>query len=430
MERRSRPLRENDDAVIARLLHADGREETVVARWLIGCDGSHSAVRHGLGLPFEGAAYEEAFVLGDFVGDWELPNDHAHTFLAPDGGVAAIPLPGPRRWRLVADAAIERPTPDDFADLLRARGAPTFAIRESDWIAPFRIHRRIVRRYRVGRVFLAGDAAHIHSPLGGQGMNTGIQDAFNLAWKLALVESGRGRALLLDSYEAERRPIGAATLQGTDFITRAMTLRHPAAQEIRNRLASFLGGMEVVQKRLLEQVSEISVGYRHSPIVGEWRPSVGSATVDRRVGEGPTVSDWVSFGAGSRPEWRAPHVAADGCPALSLFDRLATTLLLFDGRAPTEAGYENLALIARRARSRWGSAVKPLIIVPHAERPAELANEDGVVLDPRGALHRGYGAGSECLFVVRPDGYVGFRCMPARWEPLAAHLDTLLCASS
>jgi 2-polyprenyl-6-methoxyphenol hydroxylase-like FAD-dependent oxidoreductase len=418
---------QDESGVTATLADVDGREEKVRAGWLVGCDGAHSTVRHTLGLPFEGLPYDELFVLGDFIMDWALPDDEAHSFLAPDGGLVAIPLPGHGRWRLVGDAPIEHPTLSDFTRLLQARGAPPAKLSEGGWIASFRVHRRIVPRYRVGRVFLAGDAAHIHSPIGGQGMNTGIQDAFNLAWKLSLVDAGEGRPVLLDSYEPERRPVAAATLQGTDLATRVVTLRNPVAREVRDRLAAFLSGLEVVQKRILAQASEIAVGYRSSPIVGESRQPLRSATVDKRVGEGPTVADWVAFGIAPRPGDRAPDVTIDDSKTLfPLLGRLGMTVLLFDGSAPTPEGYANLASIAQRAKARWGALVDSFIVVPRPDRPTELSGEERVLLDPRAALHRRYGAGSECLYVIRPDGYVGFRGLPATWEALEAYLGKLL----
>jgi 2-polyprenyl-6-methoxyphenol hydroxylase-like FAD-dependent oxidoreductase len=416
-------LAQDDRGVRATLVHAGGREEIVETPWLVGCDGAHSAVRHSLDLPFEGIAYDEAFALADVRLDWPLPDDESHAFLGPEGVIVGIPLPAQGAWRLVTDAAIENPTLDDFARILAARGAPPAKLSDASWIAPFRIHRRIVPKYRTGRVFLAGDAAHIHSPVGGQGLNTGVQDAFNLAWKLALVHQGRAAEGILDSYEAERRPVAAVTLQGTDLATRVVTLRHPLAQSVRNHLASFLTSLEAVQKRVGERASELAVNYRKSPIVGEARPHVGRATVDRRVGESPTVLDWMAFGSAPHAGDRAPDVCID--EERTLFPCIAhraMTLLLFDGQAATPEGYANLVSIARRARERWGALVESWIVVPKREAPKEL-EDMRVLADPSGAVHRRYGAGSECLYLVRPDGYIGFRCQPAAWEAIAGHLD-------
>lgn len=419
-------LSQDADAVTATLEHAGGRVESVRVPWLLGCDGSHSTTRKALGLPFDGVPYEESFVLADVRIGWDMPDDEAHAFIAPDGAMAAFPLPK-GRWRLVGEAALEAPTVEDVGRLLRERGAPKAEVRDAGWIAPFRIHRRIVPRYREGRVFLAGDAAHIHSPVGGQGMNTGMQDAYNLAWKLALVVSGAAREDLLESYDAERRPIAAATLQSTDLATKVVTLRNPVAREVRNRLAPLLASLDVVQKRLLAQASEIAVGYRGSPIVDERRSSVARATVGKRVGEQPTLADWVGFGGAPHAGDRAPDVTIDDATTLfSLLRHTRSTLLLFDGAAPTPEGYANLADIARKTQARWGAHVDAWIVVPRRGRPKELEGVDRVVLDAKGALHRRYGAGSECLYLLRPDGYVGFRAQPASWAALEEHLESIL----
>jgi 2-polyprenyl-6-methoxyphenol hydroxylase-like FAD-dependent oxidoreductase len=419
-------LIQDADGVTATLEHAGGRVETTRADWLVGCDGAHSATRHALGLPFEGVAYDEAFVLGDVRIAWELPDDETHAFISKDGLIAALPLPR-GKWRLVADADLPRPTVDDLARLLQERGAPRAQLSDAGWIAPFRIHRRIVPQYRTGRVFLAGDAAHIHSPVGGQGMNTGIQDAHNLGWKLALVAQGHAPESLLDSYDPERRPIAAATLQSTDLATKVITLRNPVIREVRNRLAPMLSSLEVVQKRMLSQASEIAVGYRGSPIVDEHRSSVARATVGMRVGEKPTLADWVGFGGAPHPGDRAPDVEVDDTTSVhGLLRHTRSTLLLFDGAAPTPEGYANLADIAKRVRERWPADIESWIVVPRRGRPGELAGEERVLLDARGVLHRRYGGGSECLYLIRPDGYVGFRSQPASWSALEEHLASIL----
>jgi len=419
-------LSQDAGGVTATLDHAGGKVEIAQAAWVVGCDGAHSTVRHAVGLPFEGTAYEEEFVLGDMRIGWALPDDEGHAFLSPDGGIVALPMPR-GRWRLIAEASIPEPTLGDFTELLRRRGAPEHELRDPGWMAAFHIHRRLVPHYRKGRVFLAGDAAHIHSPVGGQGMNTGMQDAFNLAWKLALVEAEAAREALLESYEPERRNVAEGTIEGTDLATRVVTLRNPVARGIRNRLAGVLSGLEVIQKRMLAQASETAVGYRTSPIVDQAQTSLARATVGVRVGEQPTLADWVGFGGAPHPGDHAPDVAInDETHLFDLIRHTRSTLLLFDGAAPTPEGYENLSSIARRVRERWDAHVAVWIVVPRRAAPAQLQNTEDVLLDPRSALHRRYGAGSECLYLIRPDGYVGFRSQPATWKALEEHLSLIL----
>lgn len=229
------------------LRHQDGREERVWARYLAGCDGAHSTVRKTAGISFEGDAYLQDFMLGDVEIDGPLVSDAIHSFAVGRGVAMFFPLGSPATWRVIAmsgaDARSKRGTRDGAS---APRGLPEtattsalpleelqaivdgatgggFALRDPAWLTHFRLHHRQAAHYRAGRVFLAGDAAHIHSPVGAQGMNTGIQDAWNLAWKLALVTRGSAVEALLESYEAERWPVGRRLLSYTDRAFRLFT---------------------------------------------------------------------------------------------------------------------------------------------------------------------------------------------------------------
>jgi hypothetical protein len=278
-------------------------------------------------------------------------------------------------------------------------------------------------------VFLAGDAAHIHSPLGGQGMNTGVQDAHNLAWKLALVVRGEGRARLLDSYHAERHGIGAALLRSTDMATRVATLRHPVARAVRDSVASFLASLEVVQERLTRSTAELDLSYAKSPIVAERRPGL----LDARWGaaesaEDPNLRAWRRFAAAPAAGARLPDAEIIEAESRqkrllsSVLDGRVHTLLLFDGRAATDAGYRHLDWLARRVRSDYGELVRVHIVVPRAERPVALDWDGGLLLDPEGELEDKLGASAECLYLVRPDLYVGYRSQPADEAGLMEYL--------
>jgi len=448
VERRTRltALAQDEGGVRATL---DGGREEVRARWLLGCDGAHSTVRHALDLAFDGAPYDSVWLAADVAMDSVLPDDEFHAFLSPEGALAIFPLPSPSRARIIYDrpgeaatagapaagkpaapSTVAPPTLEEVQVAFSARTRLRATLSDPRWLAGFRIHRRIASSFRKGRVFLAGDAAHIHSPLGGQGMNTGIQDAYNLAWKLALVARGVARPSLLDSYQAERHPVAAATLQGTGLATQLVTLRHPAARWARDRLAEVLSGVEVVQQRALRSATQVAVGYRKSPIVAEHRGSLIAARLGRGGPEQPSFAEWLDFGAAPRPGDRAPDARYDG--DRRLFDLLRGTrhtLLLFDGADATPAGYRALTSIADRVRQRLGDHVTPHIIVPRTKRPAELAWDGSVVLDPEGVMHQRYGAAAECLYLVRPDGYVGFRSQPADIGTLDAYLSRIFAVA-
>lgn len=432
---------QDEHGVDATLVHADGREEAVRAAWLVGCDGAHSTVRHALELPFEGSTYEIRIIQADVRVDlpMEVEDDEAVLFFGPEALVGLLPLPGKHRYRMLAP----RPPGDEmeatlenFRALMARVGPPEAVVDDPAWMIAFRLHCRMVGRYRTGRVFLAGDAAHIHSPAGGQGMNMGIQDAFNLAWKLALVQRGVGQPVLLDSYHAERHPVAAATLAGTDAATSGLafnvSLRNSVALELRNQLVGFVTGLGFARRKLSRTASMLDVRYEASPITGQDRPTLlGTRMLGGGNDETPTVRDWFHFGHGPGPGERAPDVRMDeereDSPRLfEVLDPRLHTLLLFDGATASEVGYRGFVELAARLAARFPGLVAVRIVVPHDERPAALAGWSGeVVLDAAGAVHERYGARSECLYLVRPDGYVGYRSQPADLGKLLAYLERI-----
>lgn len=415
---------QDDDGVRARVRTADGLAG-IRARYLVGADGAHSKVREVLGIPFEGASYEERLVQADVRIEWPVPmdDDEMIAFLHPDGPLGCFPLFTDGRFRLVAllPPGVEREaTLATFQALAEERAMPGVKVSDPAWMVPFRIHCRMVPRYRDRRVFLAGDAAHIHSPAGGQGMNTGIQDAFNLAWKLALVVRAAARPELLDSYDAERRPIARAILDATDQATRrgaaAIRLRHPLAVGLRNQLMGLVTSLHVVREKVTETLSMLGHGYEGSPIVAQDRTSAWNANVVGGDAEHPTLVDWAAFGDGPAPGARV---------ARRFEDRRSPrhSLLLFDGAASTEAGYANLERIARRVRARHGAHVDVAVVLPGGRRPSGFAPDCPILDDEGGALHQYFGARSECLYLIRPDGHVAYRSQPADEGKLAAYLE-------
>jgi 2-polyprenyl-6-methoxyphenol hydroxylase-like FAD-dependent oxidoreductase len=431
---------QDGQGVEAVLVHADGRQETVRAAYMVGCDGAHSTVRHGLELPFEGSTYEVRIIQADVRVQLPVPveDDEAVVFFGEGAVVGLLPLPGPQRYRMLVPRGPgdeTEATLANFQEVFAKVGPPGAVVDDPAWMIAFRLHCRMVGQYRVGRVFLAGDAAHIHSPAGGQGMNMGIQDAFNLAWKLALVHTGRARPELLDSYHAERHPVAAAILAGTDTATSGLAfnlgLHSATALELRNRAVGFATSLGFVRRKLSRAASMLDIHYANSPIVGQDRPSLlGARMLGKRVDESPSVGDWFHFGHGPAPGDRAPDVfdaeTEDSPRFFAALDPRLHTLLLFDGASASEAGYLGFIELAARLEARFPGLIAVRIIVPHDERPAALAGWAGqVVIDAGGLVHERYGARSECLYLVRPDGYVGYRCQPADPALLLAYLERI-----
>lgn len=277
------------DAVCATLRHADGQEEMLEADWLIGCDGAHSVVRHGLGLTFEGSTTDADWVLADVqLQGLPYPDHEITTFWHRDGVLAVFPI-SPGRYRVIADvdasggAETGAPTLERVQQLIDRRGPGGIVAHDPVWLSSFCINERIVDAYRQGRVFVAGDAAHVHSPAGGQGMNTGMQDAFNLAWKLALTCRGVAHPHLLGSYDLERRAIGHLVLRNAARFTEVAMLRNPIAQQLRNLVAHLMIGLPAVRQAMAASMAEVSIGYRDSPLNGPEAPGLQPRPGERLV---------------------------------------------------------------------------------------------------------------------------------------------------
>ena len=259
---------EQDDCVIA-TLDRKGESIELRASFVVGCDGAHSAVRHLLNLPFEGAEYEDSFMLADIETNQTLPADEMQLCPSESGPVAIFPMSTTRR-RIVAiieSTEGDAPSLDLVRRVLAQRAPRGIEAQALHWSSYFRIHHRQVAQLRVGRMFIAGDAAHIHSPFGGQGMNTGLHDVWNLAWKLDLVLHAHGNEELLKSYSAERRPVIKQVIETTDFLTKAMGTPSKLAQALRDAVIPMVSRLAPFQHAFVRRLSELGIAYRGSPIV-------------------------------------------------------------------------------------------------------------------------------------------------------------------
>jgi len=315
-------FRELGDGIEASV-RAPGGEYPVRCRYLVGCDGAHSAVRRGARIPFEGASYAQDFMLADLDLEWEQPKDRFMAFLDGDGFLALFPLRD--QVRLVSARGTYRedapePTLADFRALVERLVPYPARVSRPTWMARFHLHHRIARRFRTGRVLLAGDAAHIHSPVGGQGMNTGIQDAWNLGWKLAwALRAPRAADLLLDSYHEERHPVGRTLLATTDAAFDFVAGQTLLPRAVRSAVLPWLLPLVESSERLLRigayRISQLGIHYRGSPLCGPDAGADGS-------GAGPRAGD------------RVPDVEVDGRSLHAQLDPLGPTLLCVGGAAP------------------------------------------------------------------------------------------------
>jgi 2-polyprenyl-6-methoxyphenol hydroxylase-like FAD-dependent oxidoreductase len=268
-------FKESSDVVTCTLARADGSEEKVEASWLIACDGAHSTVRHQLGMSFEGSTMLKDWILADLHLEGMQGPPEGNIYWHALGMLAVFPLGG-SRYRVIADVGESNsnaigenrvPTLEQVQQILDARGPRGLAASNPVWMSGFTINERKVADYRAQRVFLAGDAAHVHSPDGCQGMNTGMHDAFNLAWKLSLASRGLCAAEpLLASYSPERSAVAKLVLEQTGRTTAIAVMKGEARQTIRNHVASLVFGMAPVRHAMANMLSEVSVGYPDSPL--------------------------------------------------------------------------------------------------------------------------------------------------------------------
>jgi 2-polyprenyl-6-methoxyphenol hydroxylase-like FAD-dependent oxidoreductase len=358
------------------LRHADGREEILETPWLIGCDGAHSTVRKQLGLEFKGSTQPSDWMLADaHLSDVPHPEETSAYWHA-EGVLIIFPI-SPGRFRVIADVGVTdpknlRPDPTlaDVQAVLDRRGPGGIKISDPIWLATFHINERKVADYQRGRVFLAGDAAHIHSPAGGQGMNTGIQDACNLAWKLALVARGTCAANpVLESYSPERSGVGDQVLKAAGRFTSIAIVQGEWKQSLRNHLASLLLGFAPFRKLVVNAAEELSIGYPASPLNAHAKDHDGAA----QHGHAPHEGDRAPVAAGEIP------VGAGPTPRFAIFTE------------PTADAKKHFASLA----AHYPSLLEPALRLPFA---------------------------ANGLWLVRPDGYVALATTAADWPDLEDYL--------
>jgi 2-polyprenyl-6-methoxyphenol hydroxylase-like FAD-dependent oxidoreductase len=384
-------LVEESDDVVAQLQNREGQGQEVRCRWLVGCDGAHSTVRHLLNLNFEGSKFPQTFLLADLDVSWDLPRGPMYRFNQTAGkhqgtSLVAVPVHGlPQRYRLSmmvpespggsAQDAAEETAPPNLGEIAE-RMTPLLPVgtRLSGlrWSSRYRVSHRIVPAYSKGRVFLAGDSAHIHPPVGGQGMNTGLQDAHNLAWKLTLAARDIAAPGLLESYSAERRPVGLDVVENT-----SRALNDVIAQKIN------LPGIRETQ---------LLIGYRNSGIVADERkgidpalPSAGDRAVDVAELRRPFVAHTL----------RLRNLIGDG----------KHLLLGYIGNDPQQldllADLFDLLKAATGNQAAGFAITAPGQTLPVQERVP-------VLTDAGGQFRSTYGATPGMVWLIRPDGHIGW----------------------
>ena len=379
-------LRQEATHVTATLQDASGNRREVDVNFVAGCDGSHSAVRRLCGIEFPGDNYEHTFFVADTEATGPMRPSELNVYLWRDGFHLFFPMRGQNRWRVIGILPKVFRGRDDvkFEDLepaIKREAGTDVDFVACHWFSTYRIAHRAAARFRSGRCFLLGDAAHIHSPAGGQGMNTGLQDAYNLGWKLALVVKDRAAATFLDSYEQERRPVALRLLQTTDRAFQILISDRWWGSILRTtivaRLAALAMHVETIRKLAFRTISQLAVSYPHSEL---------SKNVEGDADRGPI--------AGDRFPWL--HIAlAEHGQATDLFKLLDDTrfnVLVFGNHA---------------ASGQVAPAIADLVCV-HAipdttenRRATSAAN----ITWPT-------------FYLLRPDGHVGLKGGQLQWADL------------
>ncbi|MES2141279.1 MAG: FAD-dependent monooxygenase [Pseudomonadota bacterium] len=377
-----------------------GEIKLVTCAYIIGCDGAHSTVRHTLNFSFEGAAYKQSFILADATINWSFPYDKFLFFLAKQGIFVHIPLTKnfsrimlARRLGTYAEEKLPPPTIPEIELAAQQIAKASIKLINPIWMSQFHLHHRGVQTYYHGRAFLAGDAAHIHSPVGGQGMNTGIQDATNLAWKLGLVLKKRGSNKILNTYETERHRIGKILLNTTDRFFSFMTTKNFLVSLLRNLLLplfiKFLFSKKSTEKRLFWFMSQLNIHYHTNPFIYEFIEDA-----DNTFKKGPCAG------------YRAPDASFNSSTLFTLLQKKPMHLLLF-GHKKLDVNYLEKLKALENIYIDW-------LQVHHFT--VSLANQN---------LFQRYGVTSSASYVIRPDGYIGFRSFGSDLTLVENYLKTL-----
>lgn len=393
---RERPLtgfRQDRDGVVAQVGGPGGDVEVIRAAWMVGADGGRSTVRRTLGVPFSGDSLEETIVLADVLVDWDLPADRLYSWFNADGALLAFPFTEPERWRITAalspaetaDGRFVENSVDRFTELYRRRtGDTSTRFRDMQGFSVYRVNQRLADQYRRGRVLLAGDAAHVHTPAGGFGMNTGIQDAYSLGWRLALAVRG-GDERLVDEYERERRPVAEALLGSTNGLQRLYGIRHRTAQRARDTLLQFLLDLGPLRRAFFARAGQLDITYS----TARGLPWSTGARVGDRAPDGPART-WPGGGV------------------TRLHDHLRgtqPTLVVLEGH-PAGRGHRDLAVLNALAGQVAASGT-PVVRVVAAGSTVATSPVSGVTLvDGQDVLHRRFGTTAPTAVLIRPDGHI------------------------
>jgi 2-polyprenyl-6-methoxyphenol hydroxylase-like FAD-dependent oxidoreductase len=403
-------LRQDVDGVTCDLRRPDGTTETITVGWLAGCDGARSIARHKLPVDFTGLTEDSGFILADAKVLNGPTDDSMLLSSGPHGPVIIFPVK-PGVWRFFglrehSDDHSE-PTLEEIQRHVDHAGLPHLRLFDPEWLSYFGVNERVASRNRVGRVFLLGDASHIHSPAGGQGMNTGMQDAFNLGWKLKLLTSGQGDVdAIAESYFAERHPVAEKVVQQTSRLLHFGIMNNPVVRGAKKVILPILSQLEPFKKRAAFELSGLGLSYPAGPLIEKDSPALSLHYV-------------LAPGSLARP---VPVDKAGS--SVSLWRELlhpGHSLLLFSGPSPSE---KTAASISARIDEFQNLLVRCFVIW-NAEAAPSIWQRESPLLDPRGEAHARYSLREPGWYLVRPDQYIAARGLDSELSLLRNYLQKI-----
>jgi 2-polyprenyl-6-methoxyphenol hydroxylase-like FAD-dependent oxidoreductase len=395
------------DAVICELQGINGDLETITVGWLAGCDGARSIARHSIPVDFAGMTEETGFILADAKVSSGLPDDSIVFSSGPHGAVVIFPVKS-GVWRFfglrVDSNDRSQPTLQEMQRHVDDAGLSHVRLFDPEWLSYFAVNERVASRNRVGRIFLLGDASHIHSPAGGQGMNTGLQDAFNLGWKLKLLASGQGDAeAIAESYFAERHPVALKVVRETSRMLHFAIISNPVVRAAKKVILPIVSELEPFKKGAALELSGLGISYCPGPLIER----------DSRA---------FSHHAGLAPGSLARHVEVHKAgSSVSLWRELLHpnhTLLLFSGPSPSDKATTEISASINEFQS---PSLRCLVVWRAGVAPSAWIGDE-ILLDPDGNAHSRYGLKELGWYLIRPDQYIAARGLQAELSQLRDYL--------
>lgn len=379
-------VKQENNTVITTIKFPNNKTETIKSDWLIACDGANSKVRESCGIFFPGEDLSEQFMVADANMDSFMLNNEIHVFFDKGTVCGVFPM-GHNSFRINANLHQDAPRKNfidkEVREIISERTYGDYNIHAVSWISPFWIHSRVVDQMRHGSIFLAGDAAHVHSPAGGQGMNAGLQDSYNLAWKLALVINGDANENLLDSYQSERHPVINKIVNQSEKLTK-MALFDKSFLTKLNKFSIKVARSPVkFSKKIMTELTQLDVQYQDSPVIDY---------LDDINNKSPKQGE------------HAPNVIID--KSKKLYDYFRNThhnVLLFCGLKK-----EKKRLAKIKELQQWLNKKFPDLVTTHIISMEKIDGAENVIIDEEGLIHDRYHIKNSVIYVIRPDNFIAY----------------------